>query len=485
MCSDSEEEAILDEFSQYVSTRTIASNLMVARKHDFREESKDDANFHGVNAEGEESELHVENEPNHFSTTASIASALPEGLALRAWSHSAREAATALVFSQLPFQNDQPPGFGQSCSPSSQVSPSSFSTSSSSISYRPKTESGRYGSIPLSFAVPYRSASANEFLTTSLNYSSAALPDGRTTSHSLLPPPQDEAEDLTVAAARSSPISAPVTSFDESKLNRKARRANSRRNGQSFNGITTKHLQQSLAASRQKNQPVGRTLLGQLGTNPVTGKRRVQCMVCMGTFCDKGALKIHFSAVHLKEMHKCTREGCDMVFSSRRSRNRHSANANPKLHTSSSSLTFAGGMGVRVRGGGGIRAHNILSPATASLGFRVISPPAAAEEYERMMAELRRNEKKSRENGADMSESESVGSSKMASQRDTLRDAADEDSMLKSPLATLDDPRDNEDDDFSEERSRDSEHSAMEVDSEVRLHFALNEKNRSWRAELR
>ncbi|KAH7694249.1 Zinc fingerC2H2 type family protein [Aphelenchoides avenae] len=52
----------------------------------------------------------------------------------------------------------------------------------------------------------------------------------------------------------------------------------------------------------------------------------------MKTFCDKGALKIHNSAVHLKEMHKCTVKGCEMMFSSRRSRNRHSANPNPKLH---------------------------------------------------------------------------------------------------------------------------------------------------------
>ena len=67
--------------------------------------------------------------------------------------------------------------------------------------------------------------------------------------------------------------------------------------------------------------------------DPVSGKKRVQCNVCFKTFCDKGALKIHFSAVHLKEMHKCTVEGCIMMFSSRRSRNRHSANPNPKLHS--------------------------------------------------------------------------------------------------------------------------------------------------------
>lgn len=75
------------------------------------------------------------------------------------------------------------------------------------------------------------------------------------------------------------------------------------------------------------------TLLATLSTNPATGKKRVQCHVCYKTFCDKGALKIHFSAVHLREMHKCTVEGCNMMFSSRRSRNRHSANPNPKLHS--------------------------------------------------------------------------------------------------------------------------------------------------------
>ncbi|KAK6017501.1 zinc finger, C2H2 type [Ostertagia ostertagi] len=61
-------------------------------------------------------------------------------------------------------------------------------------------------------------------------------------------------------------------------------------------------------------------------------KKRVLCERCNKSFCDKGALKIHTSAVHLKEMHMCTIPGCGKEFSSRRSRNRHSANTNPKLH---------------------------------------------------------------------------------------------------------------------------------------------------------
>lgn len=90
------------------------------------------------------------------------------------------------------------------------------------------------------------------------------------------------------------------------------------------------------ATTPMKRQWGSSTLPLNLGTqliNPATGKKRVQCNVCLKTFCDKGALKIHFSAVHLREMHKCTVEGCNMMFSSRRSRNRHSANPNPKLHS--------------------------------------------------------------------------------------------------------------------------------------------------------
>ncbi|VDP75023.1 unnamed protein product [Echinostoma caproni] len=68
------------------------------------------------------------------------------------------------------------------------------------------------------------------------------------------------------------------------------------------------------------------------GSNLSRNKKRVLCTTCKKSFCDKGALKIHYSAVHLKEMHKCTIKGCSMWFSSRRSRNRHSANPNPRLH---------------------------------------------------------------------------------------------------------------------------------------------------------
>lgn len=90
-----------------------------------------------------------------------------------------------------------------------------------------------------------------------------------------------------------------------------------------------KHLRKS--ANPMKRQWVPSAAFGTTFISP-SGKKRVLCTACNKTFCDKGALKIHYSAVHLKEMHKCTVEACGMMFSSRRSRNRHSANPNPKLH---------------------------------------------------------------------------------------------------------------------------------------------------------
>eukprot|EP00079_Xenopus_tropicalis_P012753 XP_002940144.2 PREDICTED: zinc finger protein basonuclin-1 isoform X2 [Xenopus tropicalis] len=74
-----------------------------------------------------------------------------------------------------------------------------------------------------------------------------------------------------------------------------------------------------------KNKPTERNING-------PRKGRVFCTACEKTFYDKGTLKIHYNAVHLKIKHRCTIEGCNMVFSSLRSRNRHSSNPNPRLH---------------------------------------------------------------------------------------------------------------------------------------------------------
>ncbi|VDN12755.1 unnamed protein product, partial [Dibothriocephalus latus] len=93
--------------------------------------------------------------------------------------------------------------------------------------------------------------------------------------------------------------------------------------GQSFRKTSGQEVPTKTSAGR--GLPLGLTMANR-------SKKRVLCTTCKKSFCDKGALKIHYSAVHLREMHKCTIKGCNMWFSSRRSRNRHSANPNPRLH---------------------------------------------------------------------------------------------------------------------------------------------------------
>ena len=118
-------------------------------------------------------------------------------------------------------------------------------------------------------------------------------------------------------------------SVDADEKNKKPRQPR-KSPSSSTGGSSSQHNHTPSSKNSRRWDPM---VLAAMGTNPSTGKKRVQCNVCLKTFCDKGALKIHFSAVHLREMHKCTVDGCNMMFSSRRSRNRHSANPNPKLHT--------------------------------------------------------------------------------------------------------------------------------------------------------
>ena len=61
----------------------------------------------------------------------------------------------------------------------------------------------------------------------------------------------------------------------------------------------------------------------------------VTCHVCpspTATFRDKLALKEHLETVHPRESHRCTVAGCDKLFSTRKSRNRHSQNDNLHRH---------------------------------------------------------------------------------------------------------------------------------------------------------
>lgn len=62
----------------------------------------------------------------------------------------------------------------------------------------------------------------------------------------------------------------------------------------------------------------------------IGGGGGILCNICHKMYSNKGTLRVHYKTVHLREMHKCKIPGCNMVFSSVRSRNRHSQN--PNLH---------------------------------------------------------------------------------------------------------------------------------------------------------
>lgn len=61
-------------------------------------------------------------------------------------------------------------------------------------------------------------------------------------------------------------------------------------------------------------------------------KGRVFCIACEKIFYDKGIFKIYYNVVYLKIKYKCIIEGCNMVFSFLRSRNRYSVNFNFRLY---------------------------------------------------------------------------------------------------------------------------------------------------------
>ncbi|KAK6753211.1 hypothetical protein RB195_012667 [Necator americanus] len=108
-------------------------------------------------------------------------------------------------------------------------------------------------------------------------------------------------------------------------------------------------------------------------------KKRVLCERCNKSFCDKGALKIHTSAVHLKEMHMCTIPGCGKEFSSRRSRNRHSANTNPKLHMPEAAQTFRDHVGINAAALTMAAATACLPSSTVNLPTPIQLPATAVE----------------------------------------------------------------------------------------------------------
>ena len=61
---------------------------------------------------------------------------------------------------------------------------------------------------------------------------------------------------------------------------------------------------------------------------PVDKENPLRCVECFEEFPNHFAVKTHYQDVHLKLMHKCTVDGCNAGFPSKRSRDRHSSNLN-------------------------------------------------------------------------------------------------------------------------------------------------------------
>nr|XP_055061259.1 zinc finger protein basonuclin-2 isoform X2 [Misgurnus anguillicaudatus] len=139
--------------------------------------------------------------------------------------------------------------------------------------------------------------------------------------------------ELKTEPNRASPIS-PTTSTHQSQQSQTPQQE---QQGQQQSGTLNNHQIHHHFEKNEQSKPITHSSFSskmhrirRMGAT--SRKGRVCCNSCGKTFYDKGTLKIHYNAVHLKIKHRCTIEGCNMVFSSLRSRNRHSANPNPRLH---------------------------------------------------------------------------------------------------------------------------------------------------------
>ena len=73
--------------------------------------------------------------------------------------------------------------------------------------------------------------------------------------------------------------------------------------------------------------PTGSDYQGILDADiPIDKENPRRCVDCGKEFQNHFAVKIHYQNVHLKLMHKCTVDGCNAAFPSKRSRDRHSSN---------------------------------------------------------------------------------------------------------------------------------------------------------------
>ena len=103
---------------------------------------------------------------------------------------------------------------------------------------------------------------------------------------------------------------------------------------------------------------------------PMDKENPRRCVDCGKEFQNHFTVKIHYQNVHLKLMHKCTVDGCNAAFPSKRSRDRHSSNLtlHRKLLSTSSDGSETGDSGaVASTGGGGVDPGGQTSPDSPHL----------------------------------------------------------------------------------------------------------------------
>merc|ERR1719400_217199 len=113
--------------------------------------------------------------------------------------------------------------------------------------------------------------------------------------------------------------------------------------------------------------PTGSDYQGILDADiPIDKENPRRCVDCGKEFQNHFAVKIHYQNVHLKLMHKCTVDGCNAAFPSKRSRDRHSSNLTLHRKLLSTSDTDhhpgADSGAVATGGGGGVDPGGQTSP---------------------------------------------------------------------------------------------------------------------------
>jgi hypothetical protein len=120
---------------------------------------------------------------------------------------------------------------------------------------------------------------------------------------------------------------------------------------------------------------------------PMDKENPRRCVDCGKEFQNHFTVKIHYQNVHLKLMHKCTVDGCNAAFPSKRSRDRHSSNLtlHRKLLSTSSEGSEPGEAGPGPEPSP--PAPSPLAPAAREAGMPSQAPAYPNEFLARLLAE--------------------------------------------------------------------------------------------------